>query len=155
MVTTLECTITGVTRSHCCRYSSCDNVSTVAEHVHHWRRLSQTLEPLESVVDEDPVFVRLAIVTRGSNWKRNISMKTIWKTWCRLTNFYRHIREVIKVWGIINTLDLDWYHRWSLSDVLPVNMFEPVQTLDIILALHPDQSEVSITIYWPIRKKYR
>ena len=64
MVTTLECTITGVTRSHCCRYSSCDNVSTVAEHVHHWRRLSQTLEPLEGVVDEDPVLVPVPDLVR-------------------------------------------------------------------------------------------
>ena len=50
-----------------------DQVRSV-EQFHGSGRLSKTLEPLESVVDKDPVLVRLASLTRGCGWKKILTI---------------------------------------------------------------------------------
>ena len=49
-----------------------------------------------------------------------------------ITNFYWDIWEIIKVWSIVNALDLDWDDSRPLSDVAPVDASEPVEALDVL-----------------------
>ena len=52
-----------------------------------------------------------------------------------ITYLHWNIWKLVKVWRIINGPDHDGDHSWSLPDVAPVHVPEPVQPHDLILAL--------------------
>lgn len=78
-------------------------------HLDRWTSLGEALEPLESVVDENPVLVRLTgVVIRGSR------------------DFEINFGEVVKVGGVVNRLYLHRDGCWSLSNVRPVDPLKKV-----------------------------
>ena len=64
--------------------------------------LCQALEPLESVVDEHPVFVVLATGTRCCRRSRHAAVLIFWSAW----NLQIHVRELIEIRSVIDTLHL-------------------------------------------------
>ena len=75
-----------------------------------------------------------------------------------ITYLYWYIRELVKVARVVDGPDLDGDGGGPLPDVLPVHRLEPVQSHDLLLALHPTISIITKPKYctfchisfWPL-----
>ena len=106
-----------------------------------WSPLGQTLKPLEGVVDEDPVLVaapgRLATTVEIVVHRLAIVTAPIGIALTHTRDLEVHLREVIKVGGVINGLDLNRCRGGTLANMLPVNAGKEAQGLDVIQGLDP------------------
>lgn len=111
--------------------------------------LRETLEPAERVVDKDPILEDLTLGRRMSGGKRcknetklHSNQKINFKV--PLTDFQRHVRELVKVGRVVDGAHLDGDGRRPLADVLPVDAPEErhqLQVLDATLGTEPGKKQ--------------
>ena len=92
--------------------------------------MGQPFEPLEGVVDEDPVLVGRsvgvdAVVILGMATRRRCTAATSGK-------LEVNVWELVEVGGVVDRLDMHWDGGGSLPDVVPVHPFEEAECLDVV-----------------------
>ena len=102
--------------------------------------MSQAFEPLEGVVDEDPVLVSRsvgvdAVVVLGVAPRRRCTAAIA--PAAASGKLEVNVWELVEVGGVVDGLDMHRYGRRPLTDVVPVNTFEIRQSLDVVKTLHP------------------
>ena len=92
--------------------------------------MGQPFEPLEGVVDEDPVLVGRsvgvdAVVVLGMATRRRCTAAASGK-------LEVNVRELVEVGGVVDRLDMHWDGGGPLPDVVPVHPFEEAEGLDVV-----------------------
>ena len=92
--------------------------------------MGQPFEPLEGVVDEDPVLVGRsvgvdAVVVLGMATRRRCTAAASGK-------LEVNVRELVEVGGVVDRLDMHWDGGGPLPDVVPVHPFEEAECLDVV-----------------------
>ena len=98
--------------------------------------MGQPFEPLEGVVDEDPVLVGRsvgvdAVVVLGMATRRRCAAAAA------PGKLEVNVWELVEVGGVVDRLDMHGDGGGPLADVVPVHTFEEGQGLDVVQTLDP------------------
>ena len=119
--------------------------------------MGQPFEPLEGVVDEDPVLVGRsvgvdAVVVLGMATRRRCTAAASGK-------LEVNVWELVEVGGVVDRLDMHWDGGGPLPDVVPVHPFEEAECLDVVktfdspLRIRAKSATENLEIYFKLRSR--